>query len=191
MASTIWRFQCTSRRSHGREHEAPGPGERRLAHECVIDVSRGLAPFVQGPHDQRLPATAIARREDLRARGCVFVGRGFDVRTRVRVECELFDRGLQGPRLVSMSSEHLHLFRAEEAHCQEHEIARVDAFGSRDLRHLPTTAVVVLFLPFHAHRANPRHATVAVAHEFLQMHPLRVTFLSLARGYGIRVSACM
>src|SRR3954462_4354032 len=44
------------------------------AHEVAIALARGAAAFVEGPHDQALPAAAVARCEHARdAGGVLFV----------------------------------------------------------------------------------------------------------------------
>src|SRR6185312_6937085 len=85
------------------------------AHQVFVNSTGGFSAFGDGPNDERLTTTHVARREDARDGGHVFfVGR--DIATLIEVEAQVVHQtGANG---------------SGKAHREEHEINVEFEFGS-------------------------------------------------------------
>jgi hypothetical protein len=106
--------------SHGTRSVPATLGQHGLAHQVAVAFAGGAAAFVDGPDDQALAATHVARREHAGDAGGVLAVLGPGVAARVAFDAEL------GEQLV---------FGAEEAHGQEHELGGEDLLAAGDFAH--------------------------------------------------------
>ena len=124
---------------------AIGAGSMGLAHQPAVDAGGARAALGDRPHDQALAAAHVAAREDARLAGHeALVAR--DVAARVELDAELL--------------EHARALRADEAHRQQHQLARQLEVGALDLLELAVDELDLV-------RAQRAHVAVVVAEEAL------------------------
>src|SRR6476646_7691020 len=91
---SAWRRRSTAS-ARGAAQAYLRRGQKRRAHEELIDRARGAAAFVDLPDDERLPAAAVAGREHARHVGRELAMQCFVVRPAVELDAELLrDVGL-------------------------------------------------------------------------------------------------